>query len=316
MPTNDKLVRRVHPEMERFLEATNLPPLHTLSIDQIRSHFAQRLKKKESSEKNFMLDIKNFSIPSSFGDLPARLYQPSNTQEEIPVFVFFHGGGFVLGDLDTLDDFCREIADYTQCMLISVDYPLAPENRFPVAPQACYQASKWIWNNLVKNNKKLNRFFVGGSSAGGTLAAVVALMARDEKSFPLNGQILLCSLTNVDFSTQSYLECGTGYNLTTEQCKWFLSQYAQSSDDYTHPYFVPMQATDFHDLPPALILSAACDPLADDSKIYADRLQENNIPVTFKEYAGMLHSFYSLPIETLEAREDVLEKMALFMNTI
>ena len=306
---------KLHPEMEKYLANINTlnPPF---LIDQIRFHFTQGLKGIENSNKYLNLDIKNFPITSSFGDLPARSYRLNDLQGELPVFVFFHGGGFVLGDLDILDDFCCEIARSSRCLLISVHYPLAPENRFPVAPQSCFEAVTWIWDHFEKGKQNPNKLFVGGSSAGATLAAVVALMSRDKNGPPLAGQILLCPMTNTNMSTESYIKYGSGYNITKEQCEWFYSQYAQSDDDYKNPYFAPMKAKSFKNLPPALIISAECDPLATESREYADSFKANNVPTTFKEYAGMLHGFYSIPTgNKLKAKEEVLEQMSVFIKS-
>lgn len=258
------------------------------------------------------MTIQNEVAETSRGPIPIRVYHPQ-VETLYPTLVFFHGGGFVFGDLDTLECHCREIAYNANCILISVDYPLAPEHPFPNAPEAAYAATNWIYNHLREWNGDEKRFFIGGSSSGATLAAVVSIMIRDRGDLKLGGQILLCPMTDSDFNTPSYHENGVGYNLTREHCMWFLSKYSSDLSERNNPLFAPLRATNFKDLPPALIVTAEFDPLRDEGRSFAKKLEESGVTCHDLCYPGMIHGFSTLPIE-LPEKFDVLNRINKFIN--
>jgi len=266
------------------------------AVQDIRTHFMERLPQPCVFPD---VIVENSVLTLSRGECSIRSYH-YNKAEDVPTLVFFHGGGFVLGNLDALHNLCCEIAIHSGCHLISVDYPKAPENPFPAAPEVCYEATCWIWNNLESFGGNRSHFSVGGSSAGATLAAVVALMARDKKGPSIHSQILLCPMVNTDLSTSSYVEHGCDTNLTTELCRWFLSVYPQKSEGFRDPYFMPMHAESLRDLPQALIITAGFDPLCDDGYLYAQRLNEDGGSATHRCYKDMIHGFYAHDLRELE----------------
>jgi acetyl esterase len=247
------------------------------------------------------------------GPIPIRIYLPQ-VKDNCPIFVFFHGGGFVFGDLDTLECHCREIAYYSNCIVISVDYPLAPEQPFPNAPEAAYAATNWIYDHLSEWKGDENSLFIGGSSSGATLAAVVSIMIRDRGGPKLSGQVLLCPMTDADFNTPSYHENAVGYNLTREHCMWFLSKYSPDLKQRNNPLFAPLRSPNFKDLPSALIVTAEFDPLRDEGRSFAKKLQESGVACHDLCYQGMIHGFSTLPLE-LPEKFDVLNKINTFFNS-
>jgi acetyl esterase len=238
--------------------------------------------------------VENRTLPGPSGEIPVRIYAPSE-RRDLPALVYFHGGGFVIGGLDTHDGTCRSLANAIGCAVVSVDYRLAPEHKFPAAPEDCYAAARWV---AEKGGAELgidpSRIAIGGDSAGGNLTAVVALMARDRGGPSLRHQLLIYPVANHDFSTASYQENQQGYLLSREMMRWFWNHYLVKAEDGANPYASPLRAASFKGLPPAHVITAEFDPLRDEGEALAARFARDGVPTTQTRYAGMFHGFFSM----------------------
>jgi acetyl esterase len=237
-----------------------------------------------------MAHVEDRAIPGPNGPIPARIYTPMGTGP-FPVLVYFHGGGWVIGDIETHDGVCRSLCNGTGCIVISVDYGLAPEHRFPAAPEDCYAATAWVAQQAATFNGDASRVAVGGDSAGGNLAAVVSLMARDRGGPSLAFQLLIYPATDLRMQSLSIEENGEGYYLTKRDMVWFRRHYLTSEQDMTNPLASPLLAPDLRGLPPALVITAEFDPLRDEGEAYGQRLAEAGVPTIISRYHGMIHSF-------------------------
>jgi acetyl esterase len=235
-------------------------------------------------------NVRNIIVPTTEAEIQVRAYAPKE-DHDLPALIYFHGGGWVVGDLDGADWICRSLAVAADCAVFSVDYRLAPENKFPIPVEDCYQVTRWIIENGPAERIDPKRVAVGGDSAGGNLATTVCLMARDRGGPPLVYQLLLYPITNNAFNTQSYKDCASGYYLTAEDMKWFWNHYLRDEIDGRNPYASPLVAKDLSSLPPALIITAEFDPLRDEGEAYAARLQEAGVPTKIIRYNGMIHGF-------------------------
>jgi len=236
--------------------------------------------------------VENRTIPGPAGQIPVRIYTPRNAAP-LPGLVFFHGGGWVIGNLDTVDTPLRALANRSGCVVISVDYRLAPEHQFPAAADDCYAATCWAVEHASSIGVDPARVAVGGDSAGGNLAAVVSLMARDRGAPPLAFQLLIYPVADHDFGTPSYLANADGFLLSRGSMIWFWDQYAPSPADRDHPYASPLRAEKLDGLPPAHVVTAEYDPLRDEGEAYAARLARQGVPTTARRYDGMIHGFFS-----------------------
>jgi acetyl esterase len=237
--------------------------------------------------------VENRTIPGPAGEIPVRIYAAS-PQRGLPALVYFHGGGFVIGSLDTHDGTCRSLANAIGCTVVSVDYRLAPEHKFPAGPEDCYAATRWVAEKGAEIGVDTSRIAIGGDSAGGALTAVVALMARDRGGPKLRHQLLIYPVANHDFTTASYEENKQGYLLSREMMRWFWNHYLAQPDDGANPYASPLRAAGFAGLPPAHVITAEFDPLRDEGEALAARLRKDGVPTTLKRYHGMFHGFFSM----------------------
>jgi acetyl esterase len=283
------------PQAQAFLDqlvALNAPPMNTLSPEAARQ--AARMQIAMAGEPEPVAKIENRTIPGPQGDIPIRVYTPEGIGP-LPVLVFFHGGGWVICDLDTHDDACRSLANGTPCIVVSVDYRLAPEHKFPAAVDDCYAATQWVARNAASLNGDPARIAVGGDSAGGNLAAVIAQLARDRGEPSLVFQLLIYPATNFNSDTPSSRENADGYFLTRDDMIWFMNHYLNSPDDRNNPLASPLLASDLSGLPPALIITAEYDPLRDDGEQYGQKLKAAGVPITISRYDGMIHGFVTFP---------------------
>lgn len=232
-------------------------------------------------------------IPGPAGEIPIRIYTPEGSGP-FPVLVFFHTGGWQIGNLDTQDPLCRRITNRAVCSVVAVDYRLAPEHPFPAAVDDCYEATKWVATHATEFQGDPSRVAVGGDSSGGNLTAVTALMARDQGSPKLAFQLMMFPATDFRLSTPSMEELGEGYNVTKPQMMWIRNNYLPNQADWTNPLASPLLAPDLSGLPPALIIYAEYDPLRDDAEAYATRLKEAGVSVKASRYDGMIHDFPDL----------------------
>ena len=284
-------------------------PLNELPVPEARkaasgSNRTQIPKRRKSMP---LAGVTNRIIPGPVGDIPIRLYAPQG-QGPFPLVIFFHGGGFVVGDLDTADEICRTLCGVAGCSVLSVDYRLAPEHKFPAAPDDCLAATRWAAAHAAEFNADPARLVVAGDSAGGNLAAVTALRVRDEGGPALCGQLLIYPVTDYHTPpTPSYLANAHGYLLTREMMIWFWAHYLNCAGEAGHPHAAPLRAPDLRGLPPALVITAEYDPLRDEGERYAARLQQAGVPTVQARYAGMIHGFFMLGDLFGESRRAVEE---------
>lgn len=239
-------------------------------------------------------EIRDEVILTDFGAIPIRIYRPS-IGKHLPVMVYFHGGGYVAGGLDTHDQQMRYFAKHGELVVIAVAYSLAPERPYPAAINDAYHAMKWVWQHTEQLIVDSNRIIIGGDSAGGLLSALTVQRLRDTTAIPLAFQLLLCPNLDLTMETNSWRQLGhKGYILSTEKqldfYRWFLPEGTNRRNEMVSPLF----ATDFSGLPPTLVVTASADPLKDDGRQYAERLRTAGVPVIYREYEGMLHGFFQL----------------------
>ena len=239
-------------------------------------------------EKPHVAKVVDRLIPGPGEQIPIRIFTPEG-KGPFPVMVRFHGGGFWMGSIDTEDVPSRIQANAVGCIVVSVDYRLAPEHKFPAAVEDCYAATEWVFKNASTIDGDPSRVGVSGGSAGGNLATVVALMSRDMGTASPICQVLMYPVMNHAFDTLSYEENAEGYLLTKEGMENCWNLYLRNKEDGQNPYASPLRAEDLSGLPPALVITAEYDPLRDEGEAYAARLQEAGVSVTCTRYDGMLH---------------------------
>jgi acetyl esterase len=225
--------------------------------------------------------------------LRTRVYVPRQVLEPLPMLVYFHGGGFVIGDLDTHDRVCRRLARDADCVVASIDYRLAPEARFPAAAEDAYASFLWAVRRAERFGADPARVAVGGDSAGGNLSAVCALLARDASGPRPCFQLLVYPATDLHCTAPSHSKLGRGYILTTEVIDWFISKYADRSE-YDDPRGSPLLAKDHRDLPPACVVTAGFDPLRDEGRAYVEKLRAAGVRVRHHEEPSLIHGFFNM----------------------
>lgn len=292
------------PEAAQVLEAmgaaTSVDPF-SMTPDQWR----ELMSTPSGSATGPELDrVENRTIPGPDGDIPVRIYSPAGNAPK-PGLVYFHGGGFVLCNLDTHDTTCRELAAGADCVVVSVDYRLAPEAKFPAAPEDCYAATCWTLDEADPLGIDPTRVAVAGDSAGGNLAAAVTLMCRDRGGPTLAHQLLIYPVTDHSLETPSYTENGEGYFLSREMMRWFWHHYLAEEAQGDHPLASPLREPELGGLPSATVLTAEFDPLRDEGHAYAERLLKAGVPTTYTNYPGVFHGFFGMTAEIPRARTAV-----------
>ncbi len=284
----------IAPQVQQVLEQGRfLPAMETLSVDAARERCLEAYCTKKIPEyvKQIQNRIVDIPIDRIVQKIQIRIYT-SEAHASLPILVYFHGGGFVLNDLDTHDAICRNLANNGECIVISVDYARAPEYQYPMALKQCYQVTMWAAQHAVKIGGDPMRIAVGGDSSGGTLAAGVTQMARDFNSLKICFQLLLYPALDYYLpGTPSYNKFSTGYSLTRQIMAWFFSHYLPVEFDRNDPYLFPARTTKHENLPPTLIITAEYDPLRDEAELYAKLLEKAGGSVTLKRYNGMIHGF-------------------------
>jgi acetyl esterase len=283
----------VDPQMQAVLDArAGLPPLHTLSVEAARARL--KAPRPPGLRVEEVAAVADRTIPGPGRPLGLRVYTPPDTGP-FPLLVFFHGGGFVIGDLDTHDPLCRNLCAGAGCVVASVDYRLAPEHRFPAAHDDCLAATRWCAEHAAEIGADPSRIAVAGDSAGGHLAAVTALRARGEGGPRLVGQLLVYPNTDLGPpTTASFVEYAEGYGLTAKDVPWFFGRYLADPTEARHPHASPLRVSDLSGLPPALVVTAECDVVRDDGERYGERLREAGVPTTVSRYEGVIHGFFTL----------------------
>ncbi|HVN06912.1 MAG TPA: alpha/beta hydrolase [Bryobacteraceae bacterium] len=287
---------KLYPEVRGLLEemdASGLPPIETMSPEDARRAAIDALKQLAGQPVD-VASVEDAEIPGPESPVRIRIYKPSGSAP-FACLVYFHGGGWVLCDLNTHDVVCRAIARQSGAVVVAVDYRLAPEHRFPAAVDDSYAAVVWAAANAAQLQIDPACIAVAGDSAGGNLSAVMCLKSRDAGGPPIALQILVYPVTNLcAFDTPSYQEFAEGYYLSRSEMEWFRGHYLAKREDGQHPYASPLLAQDLAGLPPALVITAECDPLRDEGEAYARRLSAAGVEVSGIRYAGMIHPFFSL----------------------
>jgi acetyl esterase len=240
------------------------------------------------------------TIPGPGGPIPIRVYRPKDALRA--AFVYFHGGGWVVGSLEGADGTCRALANRSRCVVISIGYRLAPETKFPGAVDDAYAATQWAAEHVADLRVDPARIAVGGSSAGGNLAAVVSLVARDRGGPKIAFQLLTVPVTELSSKAESHREFAEGYGLTAADMTWYGTHYVRTPADADDPRASVLRG-DLRDLPPAFVITAECDPLRDDGEAYAEKLRALGIRASYKRYPGMFHGFMGFPSVLPEASE-------------
>jgi len=295
------------PQVKNLLDeaaALGLPAYQDLSPSEARK---QMIDLTAPADPLLMVNrVENRSIPGPDSEIPLRLYYPDG-DPPYAVVVYFHGGGWVIGNLDTHHGVCHALAKTSGCLVVSVDYRLAPEHRHPAAIEDAYAATNWVAKNTDAIQADSERIAVAGDSAGGHLAAVVALMARDRKGPRLALQILIYPITDFNLATSSYLRNADGYMLTRDLMRWFWNLYLETEKVADHPYVSPLRAEDLGNLPPALVITVEYDPLCDEGEAYAAKLQQAGGKVKSIRFAGMIHGFFRMTSRLDKAKEALNE---------
>ncbi len=280
------------PQAQAVMEAVaalGLPPNHTVSPQEARANGKARARAPGPE----VARVEDRNIPGPDGEVPVRIYTPEGSGP-FPVLVWFHGGGWVVGDLESADGVSRHLTVGSGFVVVSVDYRLAPETKFPGPAEDCYAATQWVAQNAASINADAGKIAVGGDSAGGNLAAAVSLMARDRGGLSVGFQLLVYPVTDRDFSTVSYSQNGDDYQLTRDGMIWFWDHYLANDADAANPYAAPLRAQDLGGLPPALVITAEYDPLRDEGEAFAHRLEAAGVPTACTRYDGVIHGFFGM----------------------
>ncbi len=288
----------LHPTLVEFLKILNenkLPQRSEENIEEARAGFIA-LTQARNADPEPVERVENRTIAGPEGNsIPLRIYIPGPS-DACPgsCIVYFHGGAWILGNLDTHDNTCRHLANESGAKVISVDYRLAPEDRFPAGFEDCYCALEWVVDNADELAIDPERIGVAGDSAGGNLAAAATLRARDENGPSIRHQLLIYPVTDALAETGSRKDFATGYFLEQEGMTNSTWLYLKDRADATHPFVSPLRAENLSNLPPAHIITAGYDILKDEGKAYADRLEEAGVEVSYKDYGNMIHGFFGM----------------------
>lgn len=298
-------------DMQKVLEALaslDGKPIETLTPEEARKQPtpADAVKKVmqqqgKSTAPDASVTVKHMMVPGPLGDIPVHIYTPTGAGP-FPVMVYFHGGGFVIADTKTYDASPRALAKGANAIMVAVDYHLAPEHKFPAAPNDAYAAYLWVLQHAKEFNGDPMRVAVGGESAGGNLAAVVSLMARDKNAkLPLH-QLLIYPVVDNDMNNESYKINAKAKPLNKAMMQWFFKYYATPQDG-TNPYALPMKASSLKGLPSATVITDEIDPLRSEGKAYAERLKKDGVAVVERDYPGVTHEFFGMGAVVPEAKQ-------------
>ncbi|MBR1222528.1 alpha/beta hydrolase [Bradyrhizobium sp. U87765 SZCCT0131] len=290
------------------------PPYETLTAPEARDYYLAA-RTLTNPEPPALAEIRDFTLPGPAGAIPARLYTPLGLRQSgglSPCLVFFHGGGWVIGDLESHDVVCRTIADEGKLLVIAVDYRLAPEHKFPAAADDAIAATRWVAAQAQELGIDAGHLFVGGDSAGGNLSAVVALAARDGGP-ALAGQVLIYPATDFSFRHPSHSEPETDCLLTHAVMAWFRDHYLNTPAERDDWRASPLRARSFADLPPAFVLTAGADPLRDEGDEYAKCLTDAGVAVTYQTHPGQFHGFITMS-KLLPAAQSALHEIGAWLK--
>ena len=288
----------LHPQTRALLdliESRQIPPTHTLSVADARAYYRDRRSVTQPAPAE-VAQVHELQAGGPHGSIPLRLYRPlgSAETETLPVLVYYHGGGWTIGDLDTHDSLCRELANGAGCAVISIDYRMGPEHRFPAAVDDCLAATRWVHANAEALHLDAARLAVGGDSAGGNLAAVISIAARESGDLPIAFQLLIYPATDQHRTAASHAENAQGYLLTTDTMDYFTGHYIADAAQYEDWRASPLLHENLANLPPALVLTAGFDPLRDEGKAYAERLTAAGNQASYVCFDRQIHGFITM----------------------
>lgn len=288
----------LHPQTRAlldFIEQKKIPPTHTLSVADARAYYRDRRSVTQPVPPEVGL-VRELQMIGPRGPILLRLYRPlgSSATTPLPVLVYFHGGGWVIGDLDTHDSLCRALCNESGCAVVSIDYRLAPEHRFPAAVDDALAATRWVRRQATELNLDASRLAVGGDSAGGNLAAVVSIAARDSGDLPIAFQLLIYPATDQHRTAPSHTTNGEGFLLTRDTMDYFGGHYIADPAHYKDWRSSPLLHTDLAMLPPALVLTAGYDPLRDEGAAYAEALTAAGNRASYVCFERQIHGFITM----------------------
>jgi acetyl esterase/lipase len=301
------------PQLAPVIEGLDaaFPPVHTMTGAEaraiIRSRFVPPFRPDPVAE------VRDTTIPGIGGDISVRIYRPDGDQ--LPILVYAHGGGFVFCDLDTHDGLCRSLANLLPAVVVSVAYRLAPENPWPCGAEDVYTAVQWAADNADTLGGDAVRVVVAGDSAGGNLAAVTALMARDRGGPPIAGQLLMYPVIAADFDNESYRLFGKGFYNPAPAMRWYWDQYVPAKADRQHPYVSPLKGN-LTGLPPAVLVIAGHDPLRDEAVAYAEALKAAGVVTVPLMFEGGIHGFMTMPTLNIaqQARREACQELVRLLR--
>ncbi|MGO4443623.1 alpha/beta hydrolase [Mycobacterium sp. 2YAF39] len=299
------------PQIAEIIAAldTGFPPVHSMTGAEARATIRSRFVAAPAPEE--VGEVRDASVRGPEGDIAVRIYRPATASGPVPTVVYAHGGGFVFCDLDSHDGLCRSLTNLIPAVVVSVAYRLAPEHPWPAAAEDVFAVTHWAARNADALGGDPGSIVVGGDSAGGHIAATVALMARDRGAPALAAQLLLYPMISPAFDNESYRLFGEGFYNPRSALQWYWDQYVPSPADREHPYAAPLNA-DLRRLPPAVVVTAGHDPLRDEGRAYGDALEDSGVAVTRLNYHGGIHGFMTMPMLDLaqQARKEVCGHVA------
>ena len=304
------------PQIADILAALDggFPPVHTMTGANARAVIRSRLVAPAHPEE--VGEVRDASVHGPAGDIAIRIYRPASMSGSVPTVVYAHGGGFVFCDLDSHDGLCRGFANLIPAVVVSVDYRLAPEHRWPAAAEDVLAVTQWAARNVDALGGDPGRVVIGGDSAGGNLAAAAALMARDHGAPTIAAQLLVYPMIAADFGTESYRLFGEGFYNSSTALQWYWDQYVPSAGDREHPYASPLHA-DLRGLPPSVVVIAGHDPLRDEGTAFGDALAAAEVPTVQCRYDGAVHGFMTMPMLDLaqRARVEACRELSRLLST-
>ena len=301
----------LHPQAQKVVDtiaALNRPPMQTLSPRDARAISSASPRPASPGVSK----IVNRTIPGPAGEIPVRIYWPIQ-QSGAGIIVYYHGGGWVIGDLWMVDGLCRHLANKSGCIVVSVDYRLAPEHKFPAAAEDAYAAVVWARDHGAEIDGDGTRIGIAGDSAGGNLVASVAVMAAERGGPEIALQALIYPVTDADFDSQSYRDRGEGPILSSAMMQWFWEQYLNDPMEAKHPHVAPIYSEHLAKAAPALVITAEYDVLRDEGTAYAQALEKAGVSVAHRDYAGVPHGFFTM-WHALDLGMDALDEVSSAMK--
>ena len=302
-------IKDMDPQFKKYLKEVKLKQKPVFSISEIEKArmLADERTYSEISKPEKVFNLTDIVIRGYKSDITLRLYKPEG-RPPFPILLFFHGGGWVFGNLKTYESFCTQIVNLSSSAVVSVDYNLAPEHKFPEPVEDCYSALIWILKNGSKYGLDPSRLIICGDSAGANISAAITLMARDRGNSSIGYQVLIYPVVDLSsFDYESFKLFGTGNILNTEDMPWAIERYLNSEDERFNPYVSPTLAKDFSNLPPAYVITAGYDILRDEGHAYALKLIKAGVPVTIRCYKEFMHGFFTMDAVSDAVRPAIVE---------